>query len=161
MKKKAIKIIMLLFAVLICTIVYAVKETELVQKDFIDSILKPELQKQCGLQKLTSKERQSLCSIFQSLMSADQISDSAKVYLENEGWEEVRVLETRWIKEDEDSEAQKYLVVEKRAWTYILEPRTSTNLTPGRYLGKMGSTSCEIIDYNGDVVEFLTKDFQG
>lgn len=158
MKKKTIKIITLLFAVLICTIVYATKEIDQVQKDLIDSILKPELQKQCGLQKLTSTERQSLCSIFQSLMSVDQISDSAKVYLENEGWEEVRVLGTRWLKEDEDSEAEECLIVKKRVWTYILEPRTSTNLIPGRYLGKMGFTSCEIIDYNGDVVEFWTKD---
>lgn len=80
-------------------------------------------------------------------------------YLKNDGWEEVRVSGTQELKINEWSDPQEYLIVEEGIWTYILEPRTfSFRLDPGKYLGKMNMTSCEIIDSDGDTIEFWTKD---
>jgi len=62
------------------------------------------------------------------------------------------------MKLDEDSDPEEYLIVEKEAWIYILESKTFLSLSPGTYLGKMGFTSCEIIDSDGNTVDFWTED---
>ena len=125
------------------------------QKDIIDILLRPEEQKQCGIPKLNPIERKSLNNIFYSLLSGSKLEESAKLYLENEGWEEVEIIGTRVMEGGEE-----YLVIYCSPWTYILEPKTYSSLTPGKYLGQMGYTSCEIIDYDGDVVEFWTEDIE-
>ncbi len=123
----------------------------------------PQQQVQGGLHKLSRKERSiladSLTEIFNYLLRSQKIGDSAVEHLKNEGWEEVKVLGTRELKIDEWSDSEEYLIVEEGVWTYILEPRTFFfQLDPGTYLGKMSITSCEIIDSDGDTIEFWTKD---
>lgn len=121
-------------------------------KDIIDILLTPKKQKRCGIQKLNSIERKNLNGVFYSLLSGSKLEESAKLYLENEGWEEVEVIGTRVMEEGEE-----YLIVYCSPWTYILEPKTYSSLDPGKYLGQMSYTSCEVIDYDGDVVEFWTE----
>ncbi len=126
-------------------------------QDIIDILLRPEEQKHCGIPKLNPIERKNLNNVFYSLLnglaSRSKLEESAKLYLENEGWEEVEVIGTRAMEEGE-----KYLIVYCSPWTYILEPKTYSSLDPGKYLGQMSYTSCEIIDYDGDIVEFWTED---
>lgn len=131
--------------------------------DFFSILLTPEQQIQGGLYKLSRKERStltnSLMEIFNSVFRSKKVGDSAIEYLKNDGWEEVNVLGTRELKIDEWSDSEEYLIVEEGVWTYILEPRTFFfQLDPGTYLGKMSVTSCEIIDSDGDTIEFWTKD---
>lgn len=137
--------------------------TQYMGKDFLDIIFTHEQQRYCGLNKLSDKERDMLSKLltnyFSRLTQDFDLCESAKAYLENEGWEEVKVLGTRRLKLDEYEEAEEY-VVEKNPWTYILEPRTYSNLKPGKHLGQMSYTSCEIIDYDGDVERFWTRDTQ-
>jgi len=168
MRNKPTKSLALLLIVSICVIVYAAKSPAdktsnpslQAKNDLLGLILKPEQQIQCGLHKLTPKERQSLCSVLGYLISSSRLGDSAKAYLENEGWEEVRVLGTRNLKLDGDSAAEEYTIVEGGVWTYILEPYGYSFLTPGTYLGQMNFVSCEIIDTGGNVLHFWTKDTQ-
>jgi hypothetical protein len=147
--------------VVICALV-AVSAIALAQsnapQDILSILLKTEQQKQCGLHKLSQAERNSLGSIFSLILRSQSLGDSAVKYLKNEGWEEVKVLGTRRLKVDEWSDAKEYLIVAKGVWTYILESKTFSSLRPGTYLGKMGLTSCEIIDSDGDTVRFWTKD---
>ena len=131
--------------------------------DFFSTLLTPEQQIQGGIHKLSQRERStlanSLTEIFNFVFRSKQMGDSAVEYLKNDGWEEVNVLGTRELKIDEWSDSEEYLIVEEGVWTYILEPRTFLwGLNPGKYLGKMGITSCEIIDSDGDTIEFWTKD---
>lgn len=131
--------------------------------DFFSILLTPEQQIQGGLYKLSQKQRStlanSLMEIFNFIHRSKQLGDSAVEYLKNDGWEEVNVLGTRELKIDEWSDAEEYLIVEKGIWIYILEPRTYFfRLNSGIYLGKMNMTSCEIIDSDGDTIEFWTKD---
>lgn len=101
----------------------------------------------------------SLMEIFNFILRSKEMGNSAVKYLKNDGWEEVEVLGTRELKIDEWSDSEEYLIVEEGIWTYILEPRTYFfRLDPGTYLGKMNLTSCEIIDSDGDTIEFWTKD---
>ncbi|RKU38657.1 hypothetical protein C6496_05535 [Candidatus Poribacteria bacterium] len=116
-----------------------------------------------GLHKLSQIERnilsKSLMEIFNFIYTSKEVGDSAVECPKNDGWEKVRVLGTQELKIDEWSDPQEYLIVEEGIWTYILEPRTfSFRLDPGKYLGKMNMTSCEIIDSDGDTIEFWTKD---
>ena len=127
-------------------------------KDLISILLKPQQQRQCGLHKLSASERASLESVFKLLLRSSQLGDSAVEYLKNEGWEEVKVLGERTMKLDDDSEPEEYVIAEKGAWTYILEPKSFSSLSPGTYLGQMSFTSCEIIDSDGDTVDFWTED---
>ena len=132
-------------------------------RDFFSILLTPEQQAQSGLHKLSQKERSSLSNLlmemFNVFLHSKKMGDSALEYLKNDGWKEVKVLGTHELKIDEWSDTQEYLIVEEGIWTYILEPRTLFfSLAPGKYLGKMGLTSCEIIDSDGDTIEFWTKD---
>jgi len=126
-------------------------------KDIIDILLRLEEQKHCGIPKLNPIERKNLNNVFYSLLnslaSRSKLEESAKLYLENEGWDEVEVIGTRAMEEGEE-----YLIVYCSPWTYILEPKTYSSLDLGKYLGQMSYTSCEIIDYDGDIVEFWTED---
>ena len=131
--------------------------------DLFSILLTPEQQIQSGLHKLSQRERSSLANslmeMFNSIFRSKQMGDSAVEYLKNEGWEEVKVLGTRELKIDKWSDSEEYLIVEEGIWTYILESRTFFfQLDPGTYLGKMGLTSSEIIDSDGDSIEFWTKD---
>lgn len=131
-------------------------------KDLLDLVVTPELRTACGLHKLTEQEHKYLSSTLSQfvgmILKRREVGQSAKAYLENEGWEEVRVIGTRRLKLDEDHEAQEYVIVEAGVWTYILEPYVFANLTPGSYLGQMGFVSCEVIDRDGHVVRFWTED---
>ena len=127
-------------------------------KDLFSILLTPQQQRQCGLQKLSASERASLAGIFSLVLGSSRLGESAVEYLKNEGWEEVKVLGERTMRIDEDSDPEEYVIAEKGAWTYILEPKTYSSLSPGTYLGKMGFTSCEIIDSDGDTVGFWTED---
>lgn len=127
------------------------------QTDFLSLFLKPDMQRQCGIHKLSQEEKSSLANVFRTLFEVNRFGDSAVEYLKNEGWEEVEVIGTRRVKLDEDSNPEEYLIVKEGNRTYFLEPRTSS-LRPGKYLGQMGSSSCEIIDSNGSAVRFWTKD---
>ena len=131
--------------------------------DFFSILLTPEQQRHGGLHKLSQRERSklsnSLMEVFNFVLGSKKMGDSAIEYLKNDGWKEVNVLETRELKINAWSDPQEYLIVEEGVWTYILEPRTFLwGLDPGKYLGKMGMTSCEIIDSDGDTIEFWTKD---
>ena len=133
--------------------------------DFFSILLTPEQQRHGGLHKLSQRERNtlsnSLTEIFNLVFRLKEMGDSAVEYLKNDGWEEVNILGTRELKIDEWSDSQEYLIVEKGIWTYILEPRTFLwGLVSGKYLGKMGMTSCKIIDSDGDTIEFWTKDIR-
>lgn len=144
----------------VCTIGF-VQNAE--QGDFFSILLTPEQQMKGGLHKLSQIERnilsKSLMEIFNFIYTSKEVGDSAVEYLKNDGWEEVRVLGTQELRIDEWSDLQEYLIVEEGIWTYILEPRTFFfRLDPGKYLGKMNMTSCEIIDSDGDTIEFWTKD---
>ena len=153
-KTKAI-IVGLVASVTLCGVVLAQGKAS---KDLISILLKPQQQRQCGLHKLSASERASLESVFKLLLRSSQLRDSAVEYLKNEGWEEVKVLGTRTMKLDDDSEPEEYVIVEKGAWTYILEPQTYSSLSPGTHLGKMGFTSCEIIDSDGETIDFWTAE---
>ena len=144
----------------ICTIASVQNRTP---SDFFSVLLTPQQQLQGGLHKLSQKERStlsnSLMEIFNFIFRSKELGESAVEYLKNDGWEEVKVLGTHELKIDEWSDPEEYLIVEEGVWTYILEPRTFFfGLDPGTYLGKMGVTSCEIIDSDGDTIEFWTKD---
>jgi len=125
--------------------------------DLLSTLFTPKEQQELGLQKLSASERKALGDLFEIMLSSSSLGDSAVEYLKEEGWEEVRVIGTRSLNLDgwDDKE---YVIVEEGAWTYILEPRSYSTLRPGRYLGDMGLTSCEIIDSDGDTVGFWTKD---
>lgn len=127
-------------------------------RDLFSVALSPAQQRQCGLDKLAASERAALARLFSSVLQSSELGDSAVAYLKDEGWEEVKVLGTRRLKLDEFSDAAEYVIAEKGAWTYILEPKTLSTLQPGTYLGEMGFTSCEIIDTDGDTVGFWTKE---
>jgi len=148
MKKTLIISIMIIFSI---PIYFLLADTE--SKDIIDILLNTEEQKRCGILKLNPNERKNLNAIFYSLLSVPKLEESAKLYLENEGWEEVEVIGTRVMETGGE-----YLIVYCAPWTYILESKTYSSLNPGKYLGQMSYTSCEIIDYDGDVVEFWTED---
>ena len=143
-----------------CLLAFVFTANETHAQDYISIILKTEMQKSCGTQKLTSSERASLNKVFHYLVSigSSDLGDSAVAYLENEGWEKVKVLGTRNLKLEGDFYEQEYLFVEKSPWIYILEPKGYSTLSPGEYLGQMSYTSCEIIDQSGDVKGFWTKD---
>ena len=128
------------------------------QKDFlIKRILTDEQQSRCGLNKLNEAEIAELDKIFSFITSMNSLGDSAVKYLEHEGWEEVRILGMRSLKLNYEPYPQDYLIAEKGATTYILEPRGS-RLSRGTYLGKMGHSSCEIIDSSGDVARYRTAE---
>lgn len=122
----------------------------------IFSALSPAQQQRCGLHRLSSSELEALSELFSSALQSIQLGDSAISYLKNEGWEEVTVLGTKRMKFDEFSIEDDFVIAETRVWTYILEPRGSSNLRPGKYLGKMGYSSCEVIDSDGDTLRFRT-----
>ncbi len=88
------------------------------------------------------------------LKDEGELGTAAVGYLKDAGWDEVRVLGTREINSAE------YLVAEAGNYTYILESKRYlyTLSRPGQYLGNMGFSSCEIIDSDGDVVDFWTED---
>ena len=144
----------------ICTIGFVQNN---IPGDFFSVLLTSKQQVQGGLHKLSQKERSSLSNslmeIFNAVLRSQKIGNSAVEYLKNDGWEEVKVLGTRELKINKWSDSEEYLIVEEGVWTYILEPKTLLfQLDPGTYLGKMGLTSCEIIDSDGDTIEFWTKD---
>ena len=86
------------------------------------------------------------------ISNSHSIEKSAIEYLKNDGWEEVEVRGTREIN------SETYLIVDKGAFTYILEPISYFyDLGPGKYLGKMSWTSSEIIDADGDEIRFWTE----
>ncbi|MBN1274527.1 MAG: hypothetical protein JXB26_19880 [Candidatus Aminicenantes bacterium] len=145
----------LIATVALCGIVWAQGR---VSKDLISILLTPQQQRQCGVHKLSASERASLAGVFHLLLRSSRLGDSAVEYLKDEGWDEVKVLGKRTMRLDEDSDPEEYIIAEKGAWTYILEPKTFSSISPGTYLGKMGFTSCEIIDSDGDTVEFWTED---
>ena len=119
-------------------------------------------QRSCGIQKLTPKEKEKLLLKFVDVFSkGTQSTDctlaaSAQSYLESQGWEVATVLGTRKIKTT--SGTGTYLVAEKGVWTYVLEPKLFSMLKPGKYLAKMGFSSCEFIDHDGETREFWTED---
>lgn len=127
-------------------------------KDLISNLLRPEQEKQCGLHKLSAAERASLTRVFSLLLSSSRLGESAVEYLKNEGWDEVRVLGERRLRLDEDSEPEEYVIAEEGAWTYILEPKTFSSLSPGVYMGRMSFASCEIINTDGELIDFWTAD---
>lgn len=134
-------------------IVFAQKKAPV---DWLSITLKPQEKRKCGLHKLSQKEQSALNSAITKLImlisNSHSLENSAIEYLKNDGWEEVEVRGTREIK------SETYLIVEKGAFTYILEPRSySYDLSPGKYLGKMGWTSSEIINADGDEVSFWTE----
>ena len=144
----------------ICTIGYVQNKAS---RDIFSILLTPKKQTQCGLHKLTPAERNllsnSMMDFFNTIMKSKKIGDSAVEFLKSDGWEEVKVVGTRKLKLDKWSNPEEYLIVEKSVWTYILESRTySFKLNQGKYLGKMGLTSSEIIDSDGDIIKFWTKD---
>jgi len=153
--REKILIVGLVFFISLCGIVLAKGKAS---KDIISILLKPQQQRQCGIHKLSASERASLEKVFLLLLRSNRLGNSAVEYLKNEGWEEVKVLGTRTMKLDDDSEPEEYVIVEKGAWTYILEPQTYSSLSPGTHLGKMGFTSCEIIDSDGDTIDFWTAE---
>lgn len=131
--------------------------------DFFSILFTPKQQTEYGLHKLTQRERKSLSNylmqFFSSITKSKKIGDSAVEFLKNDGWEEVKVIGKQKLKLNKHSNAQEYLIVENWPWTYILESRTYYyKLEPGKYLGKMGYTSSEIIDSDGDIVKFWTED---
>ncbi len=87
-----------------------------------------------------------------------KFEEIAAKYLKEEGWEEVKVLDHQ-IEELEDD----WLIAKKGSRIYILEAKgyhynLKPKFPPGIYPGKMGYTSCEIIDVEGDTVDFWTKE---
>jgi hypothetical protein len=129
------------------------------QRDYlIKKIIPEEQQRSCGLHKLNDSEIANLDELFMTILSMNNLGDSAIEYLKNEGWSEVKVLGMRRIQLNEDSYPQDYLIAEKGSLTYLLEPRSYSRLSAGKYLGKMGYISCEIIDKNGTVVRFRTAE---
>lgn len=152
--KRQIVIVTLYALVGACVIGFAQNKPS--SNDLLSVLLKPQQQKQCGLQKLSQRERQSLNQVLLEILNltrqSRELGDSAVEYLKNEGWEEVEVLDTSNLNFDDN------VFAEAGVWTYILEPMTFSSLRPGTYLGEMGFVSCEIIDSDGDVVRFWTKD---
>ncbi len=153
--KKKITIILICLTAGVLTIAFAQTYS---QTDFISLFIKPEKQKQCGIHKLSQEERNSLSNVFWAIFEVNKIGNSAVEYLKSEGWEEVEVIGTRMVRLDEDAEPEEYLIVKEGSQTYFLEPRNFSSLRPGKYLGQMGLTSCEIINSNGSTVRFWTKD---
>ena len=143
-----------------CLLAFVVTSSEIYAQDYISMLLKPQLQKDCGIHKLSASERASLNNVIRYLASSSSsdLGDSAVSYLENEGWEKVKVLGSRNLKLEGDFYEKEYLFVEKSPWIYILEPKGYSMLSPGEYLGQMSYTSCEIIDHSGDDKGFWTKD---
>ncbi len=127
-------------------------------QDIFSLILTPAQQCQCGLHKLTASERTSLARAFSDVMRPNSLGDSALEYLKHEGWEEVEVLGTRKLKTNRPFTSKEYVMVEKGTRSYILDPKTFCSLSPGTHLGKMGFTSCEIINCDGQVARFWTED---
>jgi hypothetical protein len=121
------------------------------------SFLNQTQQQQCGIHKLSVSERRTLGRWFSVLFNSNKVADSALEYLKNEGWVEVNVLGVKTLKVDEWSVAEDFLIVQSGLWTYVLEPRSYNMLRRGKYLGKMGMTSCEIIDSSGAIVNFWTE----
>lgn len=146
--------------IFMCMILPVLLTTHAKAQDYISLMLKPRMQTLCGLNKLDPSERERLNQVFHVLISnhKSDLYESAMAYLSNEGWEEVEVLGTRSLKFDGDLFEREYLFVEKSPRVYILEPRGYSAIAPGVYLGQMSHSSCEIIDQNGDVKGFLTKD---
>lgn len=128
------------------------------QRTLLEIILTPQQKQSCGIQKLNASEQKSLEAVFAKVISGNSLGDSAVEYLKSEGWNEVQVLGTKRLRLEDDDDAQEYTIVEKGSTTYILEPKTYADLSPGRYLGKMGYTSCEIIKRSGSTARFWTKD---
>ena len=146
--------------IFMCMIVLLLPTIHAKAQDYISLMLKPRIQTLCGLNKLEPSERDQLNQVFHVLISNHKsvLYESAMAYLSNEGWEQVKVLGTRSIKFEGDLFEREYLLVEKSPRVYVLEPRGYSALAPGIYLGQIGHSSCEIIDQNGDVKGFLTKD---
>jgi hypothetical protein len=128
------------------------------QRSLLDMILTPQQKQSCGLHKLNAEEQKRLEVVFAALLSGSGLGDSAVEYLKSEGWDEVKVLGTKRLRLENGDDAEEYTIVEKGATTYILEPKTYASLSPGRYMGKMGYTSCEIIKRDGSTARFWTKD---
>jgi hypothetical protein len=128
------------------------------QRSLLQTLLSTAQQQSIGLNKLSATEQRNLEGVFASILSSSALGDSAVEYLKSEGWDEVKVLGTKELKLDGDSDAEEYTIAQKGAFTYILEPKTFSSLTPGRYLGKMGFVSCEIINRSGSTVRFWTKE---
>ena len=133
---------------------------------FLSIFLNKEEQKLSGLHKLSQREKNfldnTLLRIFFLSKRKDQnkFEEIAAKYLKEEGWEEVKVLDHQ-IEELEDD----WLIVKKGSRIYFLEAKgyhynLESKFPPGIYPGKMGYSSCEIIDSEGDIVNFRTKETQ-
>ena len=133
---------------------------------FLSIFLNKEEQKLSGLHKLSQREKNlldnTLLRIFFLSKRKDQnkFEEIAAKYLKEEGWEEVKVLDHQ-IEELEDD----WLIVKKGSRIYLLEAKgyhynLESKFPPGIYPGKMGYSSCEIIDSEGSIVDFRTKETQ-
>lgn len=158
--KKKIVLIAIFMILGICSIGFVqIKYNQ----DFFDIMWTSKQQIEFGLHKLSKSERsllsKSMTDLFTFMVKSKELGDSAVEYLKEEGWEEVVVVGKKRLKLDRWSEPEEYLIVEESYWTYVLEPRTYYyQLNPGKYLGKMSYSSCEIIDSDGDIIEFWTKE---
>ena len=126
--------------------------------DIFSMIFSKTEQQKFGLHKLDPSERKNLANLFSSIVQNNQLRKSALKYLKDEGWEEVEILGTRTLKMDKYSDEEEYVIAQEGVWLYILEPKYYSTLLPGTYLGDMGFISCEIIDRDGNKVEFWTKE---
>ena len=131
---------------------------------FLSLILNKEEQRLSGLHKLSNQERnfldRTLFRIFllSKRKTETKFEEVAAKYLKEEGWEEVKVLNHQ-IEELEDD----WLIVKKGSRIYILEARgyhynLKSKFPPGIYPGKMGYSSSEVIDIEGETVNFWTKE---
>lgn len=116
-----------------------------------------DLDETCGLHKLDEEEYQNLENAIDALLRSSALGDSAVEYLKREGWEMVEVEGTERMQLEGDVSSEEYTFVKKGFATYILKPKSYSPLLPGKYLGKMGYLSCDIIGRNGTPVGFWTK----
>jgi hypothetical protein len=133
------------------------------QRDVFDILMPTSVvQESCGLQKLTVVERTSLARQVSRLIPDTRMADSAVAYLKSEeDFEEVIYKGTKRMRIDpldKDEDPETYHIFEEGPWTYICEDLSFSLLQPGRYLGKMSIATCEVLDYDGDLVSFWTKD---
>jgi hypothetical protein len=127
--------------------------------NYINMFIRLDEERSCGLQRLTSAERERLNEVFKGIVEEkqDNLRNCALAYLRNSGWDEVQVTGTEVAEVEAGLGPRRYVMAARGGTRYTLEPESYSTLMPGQYLGAIDSAGYKIIDPQGSVVEFWIR----
>ena len=110
----------------------------------------------CGLEKLNEAELENLSSLMLAAPLPSYMEESAARYLEDKGWEEVRIVGA--IRKD-NSRSDKYVLAARQYELVVLDPSIIPHLPePGYYWADISGSHWELLFPNGETGGFWVKD---